>query len=237
MPRRNRVAPAGYVYHVMNRAAGRLVLFECPADYDAFLRLLWSAQRRTGIRIIAYCLMPNHWHILLWPETDKSVTRFMHWLTTTHASRWRQTHETVGRGAVYQSRFRCVPIQSGHHLFVVWRYVERNPLRARIVAEAHAWPWSSLSREHRCSGQRPELGPFPVALPPDWLHRVNRPQTAEEVAAVRGALAEGRPFGDPSWTEATLQTMGWRARGRPKRGRTPLFDDSERKGVRPLFHT
>ena len=121
------------VYHVMNRAAGRLILFESPSDYIAFERLLSLGQRRTPMRILAYCLMSNHWHLLLWPEDDRGLSVFMHWLTTVHARRWLLARDAVGRGAVYQSRFKSIPVQTGEHLLTVWRYIERNPLRANLV--------------------------------------------------------------------------------------------------------
>src|SRR6185295_19770737 len=112
MARRLRVAPGGFVYHVVNRAAGRLILFETSADYAAFERLLSQAQNRTGMRILAYCLMRNHWHLLPWPVDNGSLSTFMQWLTGTHAQRWAVAHDAVGRGAVYQSRFKSMPVQS-----------------------------------------------------------------------------------------------------------------------------
>src|SRR6266849_9213163 len=146
MPRRRRVAPGGYVYHVVNRAAGRLALFESSSDFAAFERLLREAQTRVAMQVIAYCLMPNHWHLLLWPALDGALTTFMHWLEGTHARRWALAHDAVGRGAVYQSRFKSIPVQTDHHLLTVWRYVERNPLRANLVSSAADWAWSSLSK-------------------------------------------------------------------------------------------
>jgi len=69
----------------------------------------------------------------------------MHWVTTVHARRWAIAHDAVGRGAVYQSRFKAIPIQSGEHLLTAWRYIERNPLRASLVTRAEQWTWSSLT--------------------------------------------------------------------------------------------
>jgi putative transposase len=70
MPRRPRIATAGVVFHVLNRHVGRLPLFAKPADYIAFEKILKEAHDRTGVRLLAYCLMPNHWHLLLWSKTD-----------------------------------------------------------------------------------------------------------------------------------------------------------------------
>jgi putative transposase len=221
MPRRHRVAPGGLVYHVMNRAAGRLILFESASDYRAFERLLSQAQRRLEMRIIAYCLMQNHWHLLLWPVTDGLLIKFMRWLTTAHARRWALAHEAVGRGAVYQSRYKCIPIQTDQHLITVWRYVERNPLRANLVSRAQMWPWSSLSPT-RLDRETPSLAVPPIRRPDGWLDVVNAAQSYEELGAVRKALETGSPYGEPIWCEATSPLVGWRPQGRPKRGRTPF---------------
>src|SRR5712691_6383253 len=230
MPRRRRVAPGGFVYHVVNRAAGRLILFETSSDFAAFERLLFHAQTRIGMRIFAYCLMRNHWHLLLWPVGDGALTTFMHWLTATHARRWALAHEAVGRGAVYQSRFKSIPVQSDHHLLTVWRYVERNPLRANIVSSAQDWPWSTLSPTRR-DRKTPTLTTPPIDLPSNWIDCVNTPHTAAELAAIRAAIDSGAPFGDADWSQAASDAIGWRPHGRPKKGPYPFFSACQEKGV------
>jgi putative transposase len=237
MARRRRVAPGGFVYHVVNRAAGRLILFETPSDFAAFERLLTYAQGRTGMRILAYCLMRNHWHLLLWPMVDGALTTFMHWLTGTHARRWALAHDAVGRGAVYQSRFKSIPVQTDHHLLTVWRYVERNPLRANLVNSAPDWPWSSLSPTRR-DRKTPQLTAPPIDLPANWTDFVNTPHTAGELAAIRGAIDNGAPFGDADWSKAASDAIGWRPQGRPKKGPYPFFDGHDpKKGYGPFFQT
>ena len=76
MPRVARKAPGGLVYHVLNRSNGRLRLFKKDGDYAAFERVLRQAQERAPIRILAWCLMPNHWHFLLWPHREGELTAF-----------------------------------------------------------------------------------------------------------------------------------------------------------------
>src|SRR5690349_18459612 len=133
MPRRLRFASAGFVFHVLNRAVGRATLFENDADYTAFIEVLRQAHEEISTRLLAYCLMPNHWHLIVWPEQDDQLSRYLHWLTMTHTQRWHAHHHTVGTGPLYQGRFRSFPIQEDEHLLTVWRYVERNPLRASLV--------------------------------------------------------------------------------------------------------
>jgi putative transposase len=119
--------------------------------------------------------MPNHWHFLLWPEEDGQLSKFMHWLTGTHAGRWRRDTVSQGQGAVYQSRFKAVPVETLRELLTVWRYVERNPVEAGMVIEAQHWPWSSAGQT---SNPAPDLvlDPAPITRPSTWLALVNQPE-------------------------------------------------------------
>ena len=98
MGRPLRMAPGEFVYHVLNRANGRLPLFEDDGDYAAFERVLREACERVSMRMLAYCVMPNHWHLVLWPRQDGDLSRFMGWLTLTHTQRWHAHHHTSGHG-------------------------------------------------------------------------------------------------------------------------------------------
>ncbi len=144
MPRRPRLSTGGLAYHVLNRRVGRLPLFEKPTDYAAFEKILHEAHRRTGVRIAAYCLMPNHWHLLLWPRTDGELSDVMRWITVTHTQRWHAHRHTSGTGPVYQGRFKSFPVQTDEHFLTVARYVERNAVRAALVSRAEEWQWSSV---------------------------------------------------------------------------------------------
>jgi len=136
MPRRLRCADGGYVYHVLNRAVGRATLFDKPADYAAFEKILAQAQERFGMRLLAHVVMPNHWHLLVWPAKDRELVAYMQWLTVTHVRRWHAHHQTVGTGPIYQGRFKSFPIQQDDHYLTVNRYVERNAFRAGLVRRA-----------------------------------------------------------------------------------------------------
>ncbi len=131
MPRRARISTGGLAYHILNRRVGRLGLFDKPADYMAFEKILNEAHERTAIRIAAYCLMPNHWHLVLWPRDDGELSEVMRWITVTHTQRWHAHRESFGSGPVYQGRFRSFPVQTDEHFLTVARYVERNALRAK----------------------------------------------------------------------------------------------------------
>ena len=223
MPRQRRVAPGGYVYHALNRAVARLPLFEKDGDFDAFERVLFEAMEKHPIRLLAYCLMPNHWHFVLWPGGDADMTEFLRWLTHTHTQRWHAHYHTAGTGHLYQGRFKAFPIQEDDHLYTVLRYVERNPLRAGLVKRAEDWRWSSLA--HRLGGASDRIGQllhrWPRPLPADWVDRVNQPETEAELAAVRRSIARGQPFGAESWQKRAAKTMNleytFRKPGRPKK--------------------
>ncbi len=138
MPRRPRIATGGDVYHALNRAVGRSTIFEKVDDYAAFEAVLEEAREQVDRRLLAFSLMPNHWHLMLWPRADGDLSDYMGWLTNTHTRRWHLAHGTVGTGPLYQGRFKSFPIQEDEHFFTVCRYAERNALRANLVTSARA---------------------------------------------------------------------------------------------------
>ena len=221
MPRRPRLAAGELAYHVLNRRVGRLPLFEKSADYAAFEKILAEAHAATCLRITAYCLMPNHWHLLLWPRRDGELSEVLRWITVTHTQRWHAHHKTAGTGPVYQGRFKSFPVQTDEHFLTVARYVERNALRANLVARAEDWQWGSLwRRTHRDSLRTAWLGDWPVDRPRDWVVRVNRSQRASELEALRTSVQRGRPFGEEGWVRRMAKRFDLestlRPRGRPK---------------------
>jgi putative transposase len=213
MPRRLRIATAGLVYHVLNRAAKRMTLFATACDYDAFLRVLADAKARFPISLYAFCLMPNHWHFIICPQTDEALSQFMHWLTVTHAQRWHAFHGTSGTGSVYQGRFKAIAVQSDEHLLRVCRYVARNPLRAMLVERAQDWQWSSHSTTRSWSDQL--VDPWPIQKPTGWEALVQMPATHAETEAIRSAIRRGAPFGQPDWTSETASKLGLQSTLRP----------------------
>ena len=169
MPRRLRVATAGLAYHVLNRAVRRERLFDGDGDYAAMLRVIEQTHKRLPIRIVSFCLMPNHWHFVLWPQKDGDLSEFMRLLTVTHTQRWHAHHETAGTGPLYQGRFKSFPIQKDEHFLNVCRYVERNPVRANLVRVAQRWPWSSAAVRD---------GDRPMAAQPNRLAGAASPRLA-----------------------------------------------------------
>jgi REP-associated tyrosine transposase len=223
MPRRPRLATGGLAYHVVNRRVGRLPLFEKPADYLAFENILREAHERTGVRISAYCLMPNHWHLLLWPREDGELSEVMRWITVTHTQRWHAHRHSAGTGPVYQGRFKSFPVQTNEHFVTVARYVERNARRANLVPRAEEWRWSSLFQYvHRGIRFFDVINRWPVERPKDWVCFVNDHEKDSELEDLRSAAQRGRPFGAEDWMLETAKRLGLisslNPRGRPKVG-------------------
>jgi putative transposase len=215
----------GFVYHVLNRGNGRGTIFHKDGDYHAFERVLCEAFEEVPMRLLAYCVMPNHWHLVLWPQKADDLSRFVGWLTLTHTQRWHAHYHTTGTGHVYQNRFKSFPVQEDEHLLTVLRYVERNALRAGLVQCAEEWRWSSLwRRTYGSAEERAILSAGPLPLPAGWPEWVNEAQSLAELSALRGCVERGKPFGDEAWTEATADRLGLRQtlrpRGRPRKAKS-----------------
>jgi putative transposase len=227
MPRHARASQGGFCYHALNRGNGRQTVFYKDGDYAAFVKLLRQAGEQTGMRLLAYCLLPNHFHLALWPEHDGQLSQYMGWLLTAHVRRYHQHYHSSGH--VWQGRFRDFAIQEDDHLLTVLRYIERNPVRAGLVARAQDWLWSSATA---MPVGAPWLHPGPVPRTGGWLEHVNAPQTEAEVERLRECQRRRRPFGDSLWMVQTARQLGLEAslrpRGRPRKEPTErpmLLDD------------
>ena len=204
-------------YHAMNRGNGREVVFHKDEDYAEFVEAMVDARTRLPVDVLGYCLMPNHFHLVLRPKAHGDLGRWMQWLLTAHARRYHRHHGTSGH--VWQGRFKAFPIQDDDHLVAVLRYVERNPVRAEQVARAEDWAWSSvpgwrLKDPLLYRGKPPVRGPH-------WLRTVNAPLSAGDLQRLRRSVSRGRPFGDESWTRKTAERLGLesclRPPGRPRK--------------------
>jgi len=144
MPRIPRGQVAGYAYHVINRGNGRSEIFHKPGDYEAFVDLIERAKARHELRVFAFCIMPNHFHMILQPSTTTVLSEFMQWLMTSHVRRYHSHYG--GSGHIWQGRFKSFPIQRDDHLVAVLRYVLQNPVRAGLAKSVKEWNWSSVKR-------------------------------------------------------------------------------------------
>ena len=221
MGRPKRASDGGVIYHVLNRGNARITIFKKDEDYEAFERVLEEAVERFGTVLLAWCLMPNHWHFVVKPHETGELSRFVGWFTLAHTQRWHAHFQNTGSGHLYQGRFKSFPVQEGDYFLTVCRYVERNALRANLVSRAEQWRWSSLWRWHQGNAEQKRiLSPWPIRRSPNWLEYVNMPQTEAELSALRRSLERGCPYGDDAWSEQTVHRLQLestiRPRGRPK---------------------
>jgi len=222
MGRPHRVDVGGYVYHVLNRGNARRTIFDDDSDYAAFEKVMTEAVERLSMRLLAYCTLSNHWHMILWPRRDGDLSSFMSWLTLTHTQRWHAHRHDAGEGHVYQGRYKSFLVDRDAYYLAACRYVERNALRANLTGRAEHWRWCSLWRRRHAqlTDNVPPLTEWPVAHPRNWLQRVNQPETQQELDALRRCVSRGSPFGRDSWVKRIVGKCGLesttRPRGRPR---------------------
>lgn len=223
MARQPRIDLADHVYHVINRASGRVPIFKTARDYLLFESVLEEAQEREDMRIFAYCVMPNHFHLALYPRKDKDVQRFVGWLTKTHTQRWHAMHQTIGHGHLYQGRYKSFIVNTDEYYLWLMRYIEQNPLRAKLVSKAEDWRWGSLYR--RLSGtddQKKVLHPWICEVPRDYLKHVNTLLHKNALVSIRNSVVKGVPLGGEEWRLGLIQSLNLgyttRGAGRPKNG-------------------
>ena len=222
MPRMNRVAIGGILYHVINRSNGRVQIFNSDKEYKHFESLLLEGVELVGMRILSYCIMPNHWHLVLYPIHDRDLSEFMRWVTTTHVRQRRTATKSVGEGHLYQGTYKSFPIELDQHLNTVIRYVEQNPLRAKLVHKAEDWQWSSLYRRQRNNREDQKLlAELPTELPGNYFQSVNELLKEDYINEVRHSITKGTPFGSDDWTGEMVEKYNLgstlRGPGRPKR--------------------
>ena len=189
MPRPPRICPDGVPQHIINRGNLRAPIFREPADYLGFLAALTDALDRTTVRLLAFCLMPNHWHLVLWPMDGTQISAYMQVVMNAHIRDLQRRHGTSGTGHIYQGRYKNSAIITDRHFINVCRYVEANPMCAGLVDRAEHWEWSSLVR----SGPVDDLNilsPWPVARPMNWMEAVNRPQSNRAIRAIEKRIRQ-----------------------------------------------
>ena len=219
MGRAKRITLGGYVYHALNRANGRLRIFRKDSDFLAFEQILAEGVERFEMRICGYCIIGNHWHLLLWPRQDGDLSAFMRWITLTHTQRYHVSHGTIGIGHLYQGRYKSFPVQDDSHYLTVLRYIESNPVAAELVRRAEQWLWSSFAVRQGYEAAF-ELSDGPIELPSNWGRLLHETITEAELQHLTNSLKRGAPFGDDRWKQLTAAKLKLestlRPRGRPK---------------------
>ncbi len=217
MPRLARGLVDGFIYHVINRGNGRQQVFHEDNEYKAFIELMSEAKTMYDVKILAYCLMPNHFHLLLQPDKADELSKWMQWLMTSHVRRHHRTYKTSGH--IWQGRFKSFIVQKDDHLLTVARYIEGNPVRAKLAASARDWKWSSHTE--RVEGTENSLiNPLPIELPKVWTDYVDRP-LGKELERLRQSVTRQSPYGSEPWVSDICKEHGLestiREKGRPRK--------------------
>jgi REP element-mobilizing transposase RayT len=140
MSRPLRIEFPGAVYHLTSRGDRRELIYTDGADREQFLEVLALGCARYGVQVLAYCLMGNHYHLVVCTP-EGGLSRFMRHLNGVYTQAFNHRHGLVGH--LFQGRFKAILVDSDAYLLSLVRYVELNPVRARLVAQAQDWPWSS----------------------------------------------------------------------------------------------
>jgi putative transposase len=210
------------VYHVLNRGNGRMPIFHKAEDFAAFERVLAEGLERYPVELFTYCLMPNHWHLVVRPRTDQALGRWMGWVGVTHVRRHHEHYHSRGGGHLYQGRFKSFPVAEDDYFLALCRYVEANALHAGLVRQAEQWRWSGLWR--RANGatesENLPLSVWPVERSRNWVTWVNRDLNDEQIEAIRTCIARDRPLGSEIWVRKTAVRLRLeftlRGPGRPR---------------------
>lgn len=190
MPRTNRFAPPGHVFHVGNRGNDRRTLFHKSNEYAEFIRLLTVGKRRYPVKVFGLCLMPNHFHAMVQPDAEGALSTYLQWVEGRYAADLRARQRTTGQGHVFEKRFWSDGIDGRRHFLSVLRYIEANPVRCGMVRRATDWPWSSIVlRQCEDDGL---LDPLPHTLPSTWENFVNSEQPYDEIERIRRRDLGGR---------------------------------------------
>jgi putative transposase len=231
MPRPLRAIDDGLIYHVINRGNNRQDVFHKPADFQAFLTALAELKERKPFKLYGYCLLNNHFHLLVRPTGDATISRIMQSLLVSHTQRYHRHYHSGGH--VWQGRFKSPVIQNDEHLLAVLRYIEANPLRAGLVKRAEEYAWSSY-RAHGLGEANEllaplvtyeELSPLAKVRQRKWAEMVHRPPAESQLNAIRRSSATGLPYGKEAWVRrlaARLELdLTIRPRGRPRKQGDP----------------
>jgi putative transposase len=192
MPTRRRHIPPNSVQHIVNRGNDKKVIFPEDVDYGSFLALLREGRERFDVELYAYCLMPNHFHLVVRVADLVAISEYMKFGQGTHACDLRACDRTRGPGHIFQRRYWNKLVEGDGYLMTVMKHVEANPVRAGLVDWAHNWEWSSFW--DRVTGERDLLNQCPIRLPDDWPTVVTVPLQQPDLDRIRRPLKRGRPI-------------------------------------------
>lgn len=206
MPRIPRGLRGGGFAHVLSRGNDRATVFHAASDYEDFIGLLDEARKRHAVHLLAFCVMPNHFHLVAHVEEVAELSAFMQWWLTSHVRRHQKRHANTGH--IWQGRFKSFPIQDDEHLLTVLKYVLLNPPRAGLARSPWEWRWTSLWFDSM-------LSPWPVDLPGSMRQWLAADDDDDERQEVRSSIRRSAPFGDALWRTDAARQWGLESTLRP----------------------
>ncbi len=214
MPRISRVVAVGYPHHITQRGNYRQSVFESDEDYIQYLKWLKEYSEKHSLKIWAYCLMKNHVHFVGVPIKDDSLAKVFNTLHMRFSQYFNQKKKA--RGHLWQGRFYSC-ILDERHLYAAIRYVENNPVRARIVEKPHEYKWSS-AKSHVYGETNAILSDdcYLVKEKDNWLEYLMETDDPVMIDNIRHSSKTGRPCGDELFIEKMENLIGRKLRALPK---------------------
>ena len=186
----------GTVFHVCNRGVLKKPIFLDDFDFHICEQILGESAEKYEVPLFAYCLMPNHWHLLVEAPTGEMLVKMLQRFSSVHARTIRRKQENQGTGAVYQSRFRAHAVQKNEAFLKVRNYIEQNPVKAGLCAKPEDWAWGSANKKQKKIG---------LAEPKQWLPKTQGGESEESWHhQIEAALFSQKPLGDLNWRRMFL---------------------------------
>ena len=199
MPRIARIIAPGYHYHITQRGNCKQMVFNEKNDYSTYIRLLAKYSVEYRLSILAYCLMPNHIHIIAIPQEQNSMAKTFHVCHMKYAQHFNKKYSLSGH--LWQGRFYSCLLDENHFTAAV-RYVENNPIRAKLSSDAISWPWSSAFAHCYNKDEMLSLGEIYQYLDVyDWKRYLAEPENQIDIKLIREYTLKGRPLGNTAFIQ------------------------------------
>ncbi len=218
MPRIARNLADEQIYHIINRGNRRDTIFHDSYDYERFLKLLMDAKLKYQIKIFAYCLMPNHYHLVIYTPIGENLSLAMHFINSSFVRYYNKKYKLSGH--LWQGRYKSFIVQKEEYLLTLLRYVEANPLRSKIVKDCIDYKYSSAKKRVKNIDNQ-ILDDIPIILPNNWHNFINDNEKKVDLDYIRNSIERQSPLGDENWQYMICKRYGLestlRPKGRPKK--------------------